>query len=299
MKVAGRLLVTLLLPLLPFAGLGLRSRAAMRELAVWLITIVPFTSVWMLIILDNNHYARFQYVMVPISMMALGGLIGGWWHELKEAHPELTREWRLPAAATVVVLFGLAIFSNLHFDIHNPPFSNVGAQDLAARLKPYAPKDYAMVVTEAGDLPFYSDWRAVDALGLNDVYLAHHGGLMTQEYLERVHPEIIMYRVVARFGSVADFAAQMGGPKVKTTDRLTNNDMAMNQYAVSHGYILAAAWGPTYCDYLMYWVRPDFADSAAIVSDIRDHPYYSQVTGQLAYDFSKAPVPNIPCWVHI
>jgi hypothetical protein len=71
----------------------------------------------------------------------------------------------------------------------------------------------------------------------------------------------------------------------------------LHDYAVKHGYVLAAMWGAAYCDFHVYWVKPDFADSAAIVSAIRDHPYYMQVTGQLSYDFRNAPVPPVPCSV--
>ena len=38
-------------------------------------------------------------------------------------------------------------------------------------------------------------------------------------------------------------------------------------------------------------------DTNAIVSAIRDHPYYMQSTGQLSYDFRNAPAPTIPCLI--
>ncbi len=81
------------------------------------------------------------------------------------------------------------------------------------------------------------------------------------------------------------------------TDKLSLNDAIMHNYAIKHGYVLAAVWGGTYCDYHVYWVKPNFADSNAIVSAIRDHPYYMQETGQLSYDFRDAPVPSIPCLI--
>jgi hypothetical protein len=153
-----------------------------------------------------------------------------------------------------------------------------------------------MVMTEAGDLPFYSEWRAVDEGGLNDSFVAHNNGLLTEAYIDRYQPEILMYRVWAMYRSVDDLKAQTEGvvtPRV--TDKLSLNDAIMRNYAVKHGYVLATVWGGTYCDYHVYWVKPDFADSGAIVSAIRDHPYYMQETGQLAYDFRNAPVPSIPC----
>jgi hypothetical protein len=66
---------------------------------------------------------------------------------------------------------------------------NSGALDLALRLKPLAGKGYTLVSTEAGTLPLYSTWRSIDPLGLNDEYLAHHDGVLTDVYLDRYRPE--------------------------------------------------------------------------------------------------------------
>lgn len=297
LKLSARIFVELLLPLLPLAGLGIRSRAAFRQLSIWLITVVPFTAIWMIVSLDNNHFSRFQYVMVPLSLLSLGGVVAVWWNGLKREQPQLVQQLKLPLIGASVLLFGITIFYNMH--LYVAPFSNVGGQQLALRLKPYASKNYTMVVTEAGDIPFYSEWRAIDAYGLNDAYIAHHNnGIVSEAYLEKYRPEIIMYRVWAEYRSVKEFEAQSGGDPVPSTDKLTEDDIILNRYAVRHGYILAALWGSTYCDYHKYWVRPDFADSAAIVSAIRDHPYYTQQTGQLSYDFRDAPVPSIPCSVN-
>ena len=297
LKISTRILIELLLPLLPLAGLGIRSRAAFRQLTIWLITIVPFTAIWMIVSLDNNHFSRFQYVMVPLSLLSLGGLVAVWWNDLKSTRPELVEQVKLPVLGVTVLLFGIAIFYNMHLYLGS--YSNVGGQQLAIRLKPYADKNYTMVVTEAGDIPFYSEWRAIDAFGLNDAYIAHHNnGIVTEDYLESYHPEMIMYHVWAEYRTVAEFQAQAGGAPVSTSDKLTEDDIILNRYAVRHGYILAALWGANYCDYHKFWVRPDFADSAAIVSAIRDYPYYMQGTGRLAYDFRNAPVPSIPCSVN-
>lgn len=296
LKISTRILIELLLPLLPLVGLGIRSRAAFRQLTIWLITIVPFTAIWMIVSLDNNHFSRFQYVMVPLSLLSLGGVVAVWWNDLKSTRPELVEQVKLPVLGVTVLLFGIAIFYNMHLYLGS--YSNVGGQQLALRLKPYAAKNYTMVVTEAGDIPFYSEWRAIDAFGLNDAYIAHHNnGIVTEAYLESYRPEMIMYHVWAEYRTVPEFHAQAGGEPVSTSDKLTEDDIILNRYAVRHGYILAALWGENYCDYHKFWVRPDFADSAAIVSAIRDHPYYMQGTGRLAYDFRNAPVPSILCSV--
>ncbi len=294
-KLSGRMTVEMLLPFLPLVGLGFRNMAARRQLLRWLITVVPFICVWMLISLANNHYARFQYVMIPLTMLWMGELVSTWWAELKLRGGEVFRVVRLPLAGLAIMLFGVAIFYNMH--LYPGTFSNVGAQSIAARLKPFAAKHYTMVVTEAGDLPFYSEWQAVDALGLNDAFIAHHNGVLTEAYLDGYKPEILMYNQWSAFRSLEDIRAQATGQATLTTDALSQNDAIMRHYAVSHGYVLAAMWGATYCNYHVFWVRPDFPDRDAIVSAIKDHPFYTQGEGLLAYDFRDAPIPTVPCTI--
>ena len=296
LKLSARSMVEMLLPFLPLAGLGLRSRSAMRQLTIWLITVAPFTVVWILIALENNHFSRFQYVMVPLSLLSLGGLTAAWWREIENTRPRDVDTLKRPLAAVMVLLFVSAIIYNMH--LYLKPFSNVGAHELGSRLQPYAAKNYTMAVTEAGDLPFYSEWRAIDEIGLNDPFIARNHGLLTEAYLDRYQPEILMYSVWGPHRNVADLKAQIDGvvsPAV--TNNLSLNDALLHNYAIRHGYVLAAIWGGTYCDYHVYWVKRDFADSDAIVAAIRDHPYYMQETGQLAYDFRNAPAPSIPCMI--
>jgi arabinofuranosyltransferase len=298
LKLSMRAMLEMLMPVLPLAALGFRSRAAFRQMAIWLITVIPFTSIWVLISFDNNHFSRFQYVMIPISLLALGGLTSDWWREVERdgeisQDSSRSRSLRVPLGAMLVALSVCAIYYNTH--LYSTRFTNLGAQELAARLKPYAKKNYTMVVTEAGDLPFYSEWRAVDAFGLNDEYVAHHGKLLSAEYLDTYRPEIIMYRVWGRYAGVQQFRAQLGQGDIRTTDFLTANDMLLDHYAKEHGYVKAAIWGAELCQSDVYWVRSDFPDRDAIVSAIRDHPYYTQETGQIAHNFVGTPAPTMPC----
>jgi hypothetical protein len=299
LKLSARGMVEMLLPVLPLAALGLRSRAGFRQMTMWLITVVPFTAVWMMISSDNNHFSRFQYVMVPLSMLAIGGMAADWWRE-QEAGGRVKEDLKFAVGAVLVGLFVCGIYYNMH--LHAAAFSNRGAQDLAARLKPYAAKNYTMVVTEAGDLPFYSEWRAVDALGLNDAYVAHSKShLLTDEYLDSYRPEILLYRVWGDFVDVKNFQAQLGAEAENlgyhADDVLTKNDVMLDRYARSHGYVLAAIWGARLCQSDVYWVRGDFADRDAIVSAIRDHAYYTQADGELAHDFRGAAAPTAACLV--
>jgi arabinofuranosyltransferase len=295
-KLSVRALVEMLLPVLPLAGLALVSRKTMHLLAVWLGTIVPFTVAWVLISLDNNHYSRFQYVMAPLSLFALGGIVTEAWRYLNERYPTAMRGLEKPLRATLALVFIFGVFYEMHLFMGS--FPNQGSQELAMRLRPYAAKNYSMVVTESGDLPFYSEWKAIDEGGFNDSFIALNKGLLTEEYLDSYKPQLIMYRVVGLYHSAAELQAQVDGVAAPgTEDRITLNDITMHHYALKHGYILAAAWGGSYCDYHVFWVKPGMEDTNAIVSAVRDHPYYMQSTGQLSYDFRDAPTPTIPCLI--
>ncbi len=49
-----------------------------------------------------------------------------------------------------------------------------------------------MATSEAGLLPLYSQWNAIDTWGLNDEWIAHHGEI-TADYLDRYKPELIIF----------------------------------------------------------------------------------------------------------
>jgi hypothetical protein len=52
-------------------------------------------------------------------------------------------------------------------------------------------QDYQMFVSESGALPYYSEWEAVDQLGLNSEEIAHKG--LTQQLLSDYDPDLIMH----------------------------------------------------------------------------------------------------------
>ena len=295
-KSALRTVVEMLLTLLPLAGFALRNSATRKRLSIWLITVIPFIAAWMLVSLDNNHFARFQYVLVPLSILELGGFAAAWWYDLSTRHPAESAAIRYPVATVMIFLVAATLYSNIH--LYRLPFSNRGGQELAERLKPYAGKGYTLLTTEAGDIPFYSEWRTVDLIGLNDEYIAHHGGLVTEAYLEQNSPEIILYRDKPWEMHQADLSATEHKGVPTMGDKLTWDARLTRDFAVTHGYIHAASWGAKYCDYHTYWVKPNTPDTDALVSAIRDHPYYSQADGELSYDFRDAPIPTQPCSIN-
>ena len=152
----------------------------------------------------------------------------------------------------------------------------IGLYDLGVALNRYERKAYTLATTEAGLLPLYSEWRAVDAWGLNDAWIARSGGV-TEDYLDRYHPELIMFHAYFAPG------VREAGPGVDTRGlgRPWNEMVAtLRRYAESRGYRLAAVYGVNEYETHCYYVRTGFPDSAGIVDLVRTTPYF--LSGQQA-----------------
>jgi hypothetical protein len=156
-----------------------------------------------------------------------------------------------------------------------------GRYDLAKYLSNYQGKGYLIATSEAGLLPFYSNWAAVDAWGLNDEWIAHHGEI-TEGYLDMRKPNVIAFH--AYFSPLVPPKLI---PKNMEQDwfRMT---ITLKNYAESHGYILAAAFGDSPYEAHYYYVRPDFPDSGKIVHDIASmKSYYWYASGRKAINYAE------------
>jgi hypothetical protein len=280
--VSTQLLAQLTLPALPLLGLGFATREGRRALAALAIVVVPFCAMWASMSLDNNGYLRFQYVLVPVILLSVADAITVGW----AAFAPLLREHeaaRRAALGLAAALSLVALYATSQYDRHIEV--NTGAYELAMRLHPLAAHGDSMVSTEAGTLPLYSDWRAVDALGLNDEFLAHNGGNLTFDYLEQYKPDLLLYKAHLLGPEPTPTAAQLATAKLHFDDRTPLVAATMRAYALSHGYTLAAVYAAEYCNFHYIWVRTDSPDAAAILSAVRDYPYGWQGSGAPTYDF--------------
>jgi hypothetical protein len=159
-------------------------------------------------------------------------------------------------------------------------YADDGRYDMAKMLSNYQGKGYIMATSEAGLLPFYSNWTAIDTWGLNDEWIAHHGAI-TEQYLDQYKPYVIIFHA---------YFSPLIPPKL--TDKNLSQDwfrmtITLMDYAQSHGYILAAAFGDSPYETHYYYVRPDFPDSAKIVHDISTMKnYYWFITGKKSINYA-------------
>ena len=235
------------------------------------IPVVGFTLMWVLLSNEMNYLWRFQYPILPVILMT--------WPLLVDALKKNIKWRTLVALKAPMVIAVLLLGAGLVWNQSNRwqiNYQSDGRFEVAQYLSQYADRHYTIATTEAGLLPLYSGWQAVDTWGLNDAWIAHNGGI-TKEYLAKVHPEVIMFH--------ADFSPVY--PKTEAGDAWGSMLMTLETYARDNGYILAAAYGDSPVDTHYYYVRPDFPESADIVTFIRSLDGGAYHYGSHTVDYNK------------
>ena len=266
--------------------IGFRSSKTVRQTIAFLIPVVGFAAAFILISNETNFGDRFQYALLPIVLLSWFPLVRGFDSEI--GAPALgqieTRPcWFLVAGLCVIAILILYSSYNQGASID---YSRDGRYDMAQALQSYSSRGYTMATSEAGLLPLYSQWNAIDTWGLNDEWIAHHGGITT-DYLDRYKPELIIFH--AHFSPL---------DPPTTPDHYPDPvwfamTMTLKNYAESHHYILAAVFGVTPYDTHYYYVRPGFADSQNIVRLISKFRGYAWAAdgGIKAVNFINVPNP--------
>lgn len=233
-----------------------------------IIPVLGFSLIWVLLSNEMNYLGRFQYPVVPIILMAAPLFY-------QDITKRLSLRWkRLAQWCVAVMAVGGVMLTAGNF---NPPNYPDGRYDVAVYLRGYAGKGYTMATSEAGLLPFYSTWRAMDTWGLNDQWITHTGHV-TDDYLDWYKPEVIVFHANLYY-----------------TAEDPENDWdwmvrGMWNYARKRGYVLAAAFGHITNNFHYYYVRPDFEDAQRIITDIRQMEYMWYKDGALAVDHA----PTLP-----
>jgi len=230
-----------------------------------LIPLVGYTAIWILIQDFMNYLMRFQYVLLPIACMvwplpfvpALGS-------------PRMQRSFAGTRRLLTVVLGTALVVGSIGLQRSLMTVKgrfHDGRFDMARMLNEYSGRGYTMATTEAGLLPYYSEWNAVDVYGYNDRWIAHHG--LTEEYLDRRPPELV---VIA-----GTYPLSGGRPAIGV----------LEQYVERNNYVLAAAYGGDRTKVHYYYIRREFADTDVLVQRIREMDYMWYMSGQTAIDFAE------------
>lgn len=234
------------------------------------IPIGGYTLMWILLSNEMNGLMRFQYPILPFLLICTPIFLR-WLPGLSFDKSSL-----IPDAKKIIAFFVLAI-TLLFVQLGRFGQSSVivdGRYALAQKLKPYVNKGYVMATTEAGLLPYYSQWRAIDTWGLNDQWIAHQEGIISIFYLEKYRPQIIMFH---------DTLSKSIENDIQSEGKWGKMISVLKEYVSSEKYILAARYGVTPYDTHCYYVRTDFPDSQSIISLIRKTPYY--LNGDICFNY--------------
>jgi hypothetical protein len=270
--------------------LGFRARETTKQTLAYLIPILGFAAAFILISDEMNFGARFQYAVLPIVLMSWIPLLGGFnFSWLDQLSVKERSAYIVALSALALSLIYYSWFQNCSLTSFQQtcdrPYERDGRYEMAKMLSEYRDKGYVIATTEAGLLPYYSGWDAIDTWGLNDQFIAHNGAI-TMEYLDAYKPEIIMFH---------DYYSPLVPPK------LTEGNLAqpwfgmtilLKTYAEENGYVLAAVFGDSPYDTHYYYVRTDFEDSKRIIEQIsRMKNYYWPMTGKRSINYAIYETP--------
>lgn len=273
------------LPVLFAFILGFRSKETMKTTLVYMLPIVGFAAAFGMVSDEMNYGARFQYATVPLALMSWIPLVRGF--KFEALNQVSVRERGVYVIALIGLSAGILYYSwfqNCSLMSYQPscdrPYERDGRLEMAKLLADFRGKGYVLATTEAGLLPYYSGWTAIDTWGLNDQFIAHNG--LTPEYLDEYKPHVIMFH---------DYYSPLVPPKLTEANLAQpwfSMTILLKTYAEENDYVLAAVFGDSPYDTHYYYVRSDFEDSERLVeriSTFRD--YYFPTTGKRSINYAK------------
>jgi arabinofuranosyltransferase len=280
-------------PVLLLLLLGLGFRQTVRQAVFSLIPVGGFVALWVLVDDAMNYLGRFQYPILPVALMSWPWIISGVWEELKLPNlRDLPRRSRVGMVAlSVIVCVGIASFQYKLFERDQRAEGWVAANNFAvgSMLGEYRHRGYTLATTEAGVLPLYSHWRTIDTWGLNDPWIVHNGGI-TEAYLARCKPEVIMFH--ASFSPIVP-QQKVAWFGVGWLDEAWYSMVAtLKNYAEKNKYVLVADFGESPYDTHYYYVRSDFAESAEIARKIRSMNLVCGQYGQKCINYAMVQTLN-------
>ncbi len=269
--------------------LGLRASQTRRLSLAFLLPILGFAAAFIFISNETNFGGRFQYSLWPLILLSYYPLVSGLGNELRlSSVAPLTRfsqaVWVIAGCAITYGLLQYSVAQSCNLTIAQQSCGTAyeadGRYDMGKLLSEYQGHGYVLATSEAGLLPLYSGWSTIDTWGLNDEWIAHQGSVTTA-YLDQYKPELIVFHA---------YFSPLVPPKLNEKNlaqdwfRMT---ITLKDYAESHGYILAAAFGDSPYETHYYYVRGDFADSDKLTHEIATfRNYYWFATGRKSINYA-------------
>lgn len=268
-------------PLLPAFALGFRSPDRARRVVAAVLPAGMFAAAFILISDEMNFGGRFQYVTLPLLLLAVMIPVGDLLTALHDRwSTPRSGQWRIGwALAAAMAAFMMVRYSAAQRcvflaapevcsgtpDTGSPTTPSANSGGLLYRtakfLGGYQGKGYVLATTEAGLLPFYSTWTSVDMWGLNDYWIAHNNGQITAEYLDEWQPHVVVSH--AYFSPVSVPASTQF-----SADPWNRMTLTIRDYVTARPYRLVGAFGSSANSLFYYYVRTDFEDADPIAEGL-------------------------------
>lgn len=260
----------LMLPFTPAFLLSALSPESRRKGLAFLLPVAGFIGMWALLSNEANFGARFQYPVLVLCLLS--------WFPLLDARIASSERMRRRMPRLVLATACVALFIRHVHLASRIAYARDGRHDLGIALGEYAGHGYRMATTEAGLLPLYSRWPALDTWGLNDPWIARHGGV-TEDYLERWRPDVVL---------IHDIHPDLL-PPTSFRDEWTAQVRTLTRFVESGGYTRAASFGVNPYDTHRYYVHPSIPHHDEIVARIASFPYRWYLNGQLCRSYFPPP----------
>lgn len=267
----------LLYPFIPAFALSVRNKKVLRLGIAFLVPIVGSAIMWVFLSDEMNFGGRFQYPMFSVGVLSWFPLVRSIREEIKlPSFETFSFKHRfsiiLATLSIIIVVFAAHIHRSSEI-----AYAKDGRYEIGVMLSDYADRGYTIVTTEAGLLPLYSRWRAVDAWGLNDQWIAHNRGI-TDEYLSSKHPAIIVWH---------GYFSPLHPPSHDSPDPWSRMVLILLEFAERHDYKLAAAFGVSPRETHYYYVRADLPESVEIIDRIAGTEYIWYKSGEKCHNYAK------------
>lgn len=238
----------------------LHGRAACRRVLLGAIPLCGFLAAWVLLSPETNYFGRFQYpafVMVVVCLPELAHLSTG---SLRRGPFKMTTPVSNALVALIILssCIGLIGFLRASLQPSVDITNSIRNAALGRALAPFAHLDETVATTEAGLLPLYSRWNALDTWGLNDERIAHRG--LDQAYLDKVSPSVVYAHVFPGNGPQGIRVADLGEPWADMCRQL-------RIWVAERHFVLAAQWRSS-SDAFVVWVDPAARESAAMMAAV-------------------------------
>lgn len=225
-----------------------------KEFLVQFMLLMPVTSYIVSQIFINQIYNvgfRFQFPIFPILLIffatacndLLAKRLSLLWHECikrrninKMTTPERFASY-LQIASMILLIFGFLFigYAKTNIDIkHEDERTSFGRS-----LAPFISYGYKIALTEAGQIPYYSNWIVLDVIGLNNKHIVHNG--LTIQCLKDFDPDIIQFLAYS-----SNYTQNWGGNEYLSCWNHTISILV--NYALENNYTLVAITVPQFVD---------------------------------------------------